>query len=70
MTDKRKYLFNLKYPNIIFENLKQSLYETDDSSTHYLDIKTNIVYSYNYQGEYWYNKIINSDLHKLFYYPW
>jgi len=37
---KRKSLFNSKYPNIIFENLKlqNNNIETDDSSTHYLDI--------------------------------
>ena len=53
---KRKSLFNLKFPNIIFKNLKlqNEEIETDDNSTHYLDIKTNIVYSYNYNEEYWY----------------
>jgi hypothetical protein len=62
---KRKSLFNSKYPNIIFENLKQNNdIETDDNSTHYLDIKNNIIYSYNYYKEEWY--ISNSDLNKLF----
>ena len=62
---KRKSLFNLKYLNIIFENLLQNNdVETDDNSTHYLDIKHNIIYSYNYYEEYWY--ISNSDLNKLF----
>lgn len=64
---KRKSLFNSKYPNIIFENLKlqNNDIETDDNSTHYLDIKNNIIYSYDYDEEEWY--ISNySDLKELF----
>jgi hypothetical protein len=53
---KRKFLFNSKYSNIKFENLKlqNNDVETDDSSTHYLDIETNIIYSYDYYAEEWY----------------
>ena len=53
---KRKYLFNSKYPNVKFENLKlqNNDIETDDSSTHYLDVETNIIYSYDYDEETWY----------------
>jgi len=40
----------------MFENLKSQndKIETDDSSTHYLDVVNNIIYSYNYEEEYWY----------------
>jgi len=53
---KRQNSFNLKYHNIMFENLKSQndKIETDDSSTHYLDVVNNIIYSYNYEEEYWY----------------
>ena len=64
---KQKSLFNSKYHNVIFENLKlqNNDIETDDSSTHYLDVKNNIIYSYDYEEECWYVSN-NNHLNKLF----
>lgn len=65
---ERKTLFNLNYPNIIFENLKfqNKDIETDDNSIHYLDTENNIIYSYDTVLKYWYISK-NNYIKELFY---
>lgn len=48
-------MFEKLYPGVAFNTLKIYPRHTDDSSTHYIDEDTKVMYSYNYGSGEWHH---------------
>jgi hypothetical protein len=52
-----KSQLSIYFPDINFYDLKKSTEHTDDGHIHYIDINTNIIYSYNIFSSRWIKKL-------------